>query len=90
MCGFRFIAGLEREGNKWPAANADDVEAVKERTYYAVYCGIDFAEIVNVHCLGSVAYHFPLDGLPHSSSRYQLGEVGVIDRMDKIGELLRR
>jgi hypothetical protein len=31
---FRFIAGLEREGHERPALNSDDVESVKERTYY--------------------------------------------------------
>src|SRR5262245_61723751 len=49
MRDFRFIAGLEREGHERQALNADDIESVKERTYYAVYCRIDLGEFVDVH-----------------------------------------
>jgi hypothetical protein len=58
MRGFGLLLRIKREGHEWSATCADDVEAVKERTYYAVYCRVDLAEIVDVH-FGAISEFAP-------------------------------
>jgi hypothetical protein len=48
MGGFGLILGIEREADKWPTLNADNVEAVTRCA--SDICGrINLAEIVAVH-----------------------------------------